>query len=63
MNGFDEAARQLERRAALGRLVWSAGGGRCYERQDGAAAVLTLTRDGFPVLVSEYAGVDVGALR
>lgn len=50
-------------RFPLGRLVWRTGGLRCYEKQDGPAARLTLTRDGFPVLVNEYADVGLEALK
>lgn len=48
--------------AVLGRLLWSIGSDRCFERQDGDDAVVTLVGAGGP-LVYRLVGLDVGCLR
>jgi hypothetical protein len=59
VNGFDKAADAIELRAALGKLVWTASPRRCYVKRDQDVERLTITRDGVPVLQSEYVGVSL----
>lgn len=43
---FGMAAQALEEEAALGALLWTVDSRRCYRRQDGADAALTIVGPG-----------------
>lgn len=69
MDAFETAAEWLEHgrpgergTAELGALLWSVGGHRAFERQDGDAYRLSLV-GGDSVLTYEVVGVEGGWLR
>lgn len=60
-DGLSRAGGQLAEEQRLGRLVWSRGGFRCYERQEAEGGVLTICGPGSE-LRYELVGVSLADL-